>query len=444
MLAQRGENRCVFPHVHDEICVKWIVKGKTVWWPACVTHVEPIAGSSPACRGSIMYHKLGDYESEASSVIFTTSSREGRIVSTTEGETQASWVFVDEPHSSDDDEDDRKLSGSSSLPVRRGSMVSKGVRKGSSRPTSKTGRFVPSLFQPKNPTDMDDGDEVMGLSRKGNHSNRAPTGNISTDDRMDLDNRLRFLESQLNRDIHDKRPSSSSTLDSVITALRWALLRSLEKPLKAMNLPDLATHGLASYETKVTTQCDYYTFRDLAKALHNEHKCTSNEYARKRDSRSRIAFSPSYNTTQSGSSATDNMNIVFSCLADVTSFLRIRDDNDFETILSKEVITATSKLLRIVGTHCIVNDADTFSDRQTSTTSTTSINASSELTSVINLFIGTAPIHFIKDLPGEDGDSTAPMNNNSSFRTSIIHQECKHYSSHQLCYQTPWEIKDVK
>lgn len=93
----------------------------------------------------------------------------------------------------------------------------------------------------------------------------------------------------------------------------------------------------------VSSHGDYYTFRGLADVLSKKHQC--HHPARS----SRVAFSPSFNTTQTGFSASHNMNIMFSYLADLALFLLARDDNVFETIFFKEDVSGSSTLLRILG-----------------------------------------------------------------------------------------------
>ena len=132
---------------------------------------------------------------------------------------------------------------------------------------------------------------------------------------------------------------SAPTL-SVVVSLRWAFLKALEKPLRFVNYPGLAVNVLTSHSFSVSVQFDYYCFRDISASLTKEHP-----EARDEPMKSRVAFSPSFHTTKSGSSAVNNLNILFSSLADLTSFLRIRDDNDFESILSKEVLSDTSTVL---------------------------------------------------------------------------------------------------
>ena len=57
-------------------------------------------------------------------------------------------------------------------------------------------------------------------------------------------------------------PSSQSTsVSSVILFLRWALLKSIEKPLKRLNLPDLGKYGIGRTTIVVNTKCDHITFK---------------------------------------------------------------------------------------------------------------------------------------------------------------------------------------
>lgn len=163
-----------------------------------------------------------------------------------------------------------------------------------------------------------------------------------------------------------------------------------------MQFDGLAENGLAGNELLITSQCDYYTFREFEAVITNEHHCSED------GSRSKIAFSPSFTTTQAGSSASDNLNILFTCLADVTSFPLIGDDKDFESILSKEVVTEASTLLRMLGTFSIdnphdhddVDAGDEIRSGSASTNFTESIRASSHKSSMISLFVGSTSVNY--------------------------------------------------
>lgn len=147
-------------------------------------------------------------------------------------------------------------------------------------------------------------------------------------DKTGIEIRLQLLERQLQNVRSADASKFSTAACSVILSIRWAFLKCLEKPLRNINFSRLAEHGLASSELTVSAQCDYNTFRELASGLAREHGYSDNS------KRSRIAFSPSFHTIQAGSCTSDNMHILFTTLADLTSFFQIRDDNDFEAALS--------------------------------------------------------------------------------------------------------------
>lgn len=121
------------------------------------------------------------------------------------------------------------------------------------------------------------------------------------------------------------------------------MLRALEKRLKNLGFEKLSRNGVAASEIEISCHCDYNTFRELADVLSKEHRCHDSA------SNSRVAASPSFNATQTCSSASNNMIIVFSCLADLTRFLKVRDDDDFAAILFRGIVLTSSTLLRIFG-----------------------------------------------------------------------------------------------
>lgn len=271
----------------------------------------------------------------------------------------------------------------------------------------------------------------------------------------DIGIRLRIIEQQLrNGTGRTDQPLSPSAM-SVVVSLRWSLLRSLEKPLKVQQLSGLSTHGIARHDLSVSTFCDYFTFREIAALLAKEHGC-SNE----NQSRTRVAFSPPFPTTQSGSTASNNMSILFSCLSDLTTFLRVRDDVDFERILSKELMSQTSSILRILGTFSIAereadhqsvqnNAPDGSANFHPQSPGTESVSASSESCQTIRLFLGTSPIGPTDSLSSEPTLASSIDNTEEktppdiTFETTVFEQDCKHYCLSQKCFRSPWTAKNV-
>ena len=271
---------------------------------------------------------------------------------------------------------------------------------------------------------------------------------VQSAENNDLRLRIQLIERQL-QDVAPRSSSFSSPALSVIVSLRWALLRCLEKPLRLSQLPGLDEHGLVAQEVSVSVQCDYETFREIAAVLAKEHKCAFDS-----PSKSRVAFSPAFQTMQSGSSASNNLNILFSTLADLASFLGVRDDNDFELILSKEVVTDGNCLLRVLGTFNLENVGDEggkYRNYSTSTTSpTTTISSQSANSSsvsknnpVLRLFVGSCPVVYQPKPPAAHVNSTSNDDNNQMFHSTLFQQECRHFCAVQKCYRMPWTVKHI-
>ncbi len=436
-----NNNRPIFPSVSDEICVKWFVNGKFTWWPATVLSVQSSGPHARKCEGQVLYQKFEQYEPVVYSVVFSGSTAENRLVTSIdsvseESDEPASWVYSDEIIDVDEGSDieykqqDRSNnvtkenvkksvtsqqkfnahSSGNSIAIPRQKVnrlplkVSKPIHKKLSESNALnpiSDQAGPSSALPgrsssqKTHIDVQAGTSSVIRSEEDRKDDVNPTSSIlvpvssSPSDtkklgknHADLDVRLELIERQL-QSVNPKSSVSSvnSSTQSVLSALRWAFLRTLEKPLKHSQEPALSQHGLARQEISVCTHCDYYTFRDISSMLAAEHKFASDE-----PQRSRLAFSPAYQTIQSGSGAANDLNILFSCLSDLTSFLRIRDDNDFEAILTKEVVSNTLCLLRILGTF-VINKTDestatgngkSVSDVSTDSKSMTSVSLSSE------------------------------------------------------------------
>lgn len=495
----------LFPAAKEEIVVKWLLHDRFVWWPATVLSIEEQKSDRNHCVGVLLYHQYMEYSAERTSVLFSVSTPDssrlvrslclgGRISE------NASWAYA-YTLDSDDNRDENserqadserdeiievkknRLSvnrssvndGTDAIPsssanhTAHGSPITPNSRK--LRP-SVTTKKVTDHSSPRatinklrrrakrsartkqvekddesNKSSGDDGHHSSIAQRDETGEERAvsqPISNVGQS--SDFGIRLSLLERQLQDVTKEKSTGLSSTAQSVIVSLRWAFLRALEKPLKNFQLPGLSTDGFAFQEISITAQCDYFTFKELAATLAKEHNCSAAKMTK-----SRIAFSPCFSTTQSGSNAADNMNILFSCLADLATFLRIRDDNDFETILSKEVVTPAVTMLRIIGTFEIDdnddgNDGSNCNDGSTvltQTRSTESISASSDRSRTVRLFVGSSPVQFVVGGGSNTGNSSQHEVLASAFQTTVISQECRYFCSMQKCYRTQWKPLQV-
>ena len=104
----------------------------------------------------------------------------------------------------------------------------------------------------------------------------------------------------------------------------------------------------------VSAQCDIVTFREITRNLAGTHKCFQTSQRT-----GRIAFTPSFDIIQSGSCASDKLTVIFSSLSDLTAFLNIRDDKDYESMVVKETIGEDKSFLRLLGTFIIKKTSST-------------------------------------------------------------------------------------
>lgn len=473
--VQRNE-RPSFPAVSDVIKVKWVVDDRSIWWPATVLSIASASSRRRERSGKILYHKLGLYQSVENSVTFSFSGSNLRFVTSIgsgneQGDTQSSWIYFDEHVSDSEDscstetEASSRADSSGTGPVnRRGNgadryhqqpRIARTIQKRHSSGKSHNSIITTEGKEEVPPADDDpsgDSKQEATLDQPENNSgdNDAIGGNGSGPDvfgrsltpvfeETNFGLRLQLLEHKVQVANMTGNASVTSSTLSVIVSLRWALLRALERPLKNVQLPSLDHNGLAHQNLSVNVHCDYYSFREIASMLAQEHR-----FACEDPKKSRVAFSPGYNTIQSGSSAVNDLNIVFTCLGDLTSFLRIRDENDFESILTKEVVTENQNLLRILGTFTIseTDQANSIRDSSTGSSSTISVSVSSESVSAIRLFVGSSPVNFF---PAATSDATASTAQKKEFYQSIIfEQECKHFCLNQKCYRTPWKPQNIQ
>ncbi len=482
----QNENRPFFPSVGDEICVKWVWNERSVWWPATVTSIG--TSGIHTRTGELHYHKYKDYDRTQTSVLFSVSSGKQRFVRSTgpgcrNSSGASSWLYSDERSSDDENNSECDSAPRAPRPIRKPGMKSTvpDISGPSGRSTEPLGihdrsiqrsrtdrKFGSARFKNSSKPDtvshqlqQDDSNSTAIKTEDKLKSEQQidQTASIATvdgsankqmgvhDEKWDLELRLELLE----RRVHDFAPTNSSELSSstlsVIVSLRWALLKALEKPLRSVLHPSLDEYGVAPQHLSVTAQCDYRTFREIAAALAKEHRFSSVNSAK-----SRVAFSPAFHTTQSGSNACDNMNILFACLADLTTFLRIRDDNDFEAILSKELLSDRANILRILGTfsvsevdeHCGFKYKTDGPGAIGTSTSTDSVSASSESVSVLRLFVGSSPVDF-EERTGQDV-SISPSTRvfMDRFTSTILQQECRHFCPTQKCFQSEWTARNIE
>lgn len=443
----RHGNRPLFPSVGDDIVVKWVFGNRSIWWPANVVSVESKLSCDKQRVAEILYDKLDDYPPVQVRVHFSAPASHERLVTSSGSSEASSWLFSDEVATSDDGSTESDSDGDTS-PI---SNSTQRRRSGKRAPPSPSilERAEKRLSSGKGSSNVDHHGSSTHPDANGSNSLERSAireeKNISDSDRdsrryadnNDLALRLQLVERVLQGNSLAGNSPLSTSANSVVISLRWALLRSLEKPLKRMSLPDLSRHGFASHELSISCHCDYYTFREISAVLAKEHPFASNN-----PTNSRVAFSPAFHTTQSGSSASNDMNILFTNLADLTAFLRIRDDNDFEGILSKEVLSANSTLLRVLGT-CTIDDGQPQKTPGGTSRSTESVSASSEESvPVIRLFVGTSPLQY-EAATSNNANSPAVLTR-EVFHSCIFLQDCKHFCSTLKCYRSPWRSADVQ
>ena len=76
----------------------------------------------------------------------------------------------------------------------------------------------------------------------------------------------------------------------------------------------------------------------------------------------------------------------------------------------------------------------------TQTTATKSVSATSEKHSTIQLFVGSAPVNYENQT---SVGASERITEQSRYSSTILMQTCKHFSSVQKCYCTPWKVRNV-
>ena len=119
---------------------------------------------------------------------------------------------------------------------------------------------------------------------------------------------------------------------------------------------------------------------------------------------SRIGFHPDFSRNQSVSSGVDNLAISFTCLSYLMDVLGVRDENDYEKLISTEVVSDRGRMLQVLGTVDIKEDdvdsgLSDMNQRKCKASSASSFNVDRRRSmyenSTISISVGTAPLDSI-------------------------------------------------
>lgn len=238
----------------------------------------------------------------------------------------------------------------------------------------------------------------------------------------------------------------SAAATTILLRLKWSLLTRLEKPLSNLRLSDMHTHGMASHTITTRCDCDSAVFADICKLLARRHGLVSSTAHPSIQSPSRVRFFPDYHRTQSRSTGTDKLIVSFSTLVDVMDILGLRDEDDYERVLSKEKKSDNEHFLQTFGTiiHIPNNDEESMNPN-----STCSIITSSDVKPFLRLFIGSGPCKTISTSTedAENGETTpeTPSDNSAHpFNSLVLEQDCRHFSLQKQCYMTSWRSSRIK
>lgn len=166
----------------------------------------------------------------------------------------------------------------------------------------------------------------------------------------------------------------------------------------------------------------------------------------------KVAFPPFFSTTQSGFSILGNMNVMSFCLANLVSFLLVRDDNDFEAILSKEVVSSSSALLQILGYFVIEELKDTkFMDVKNEirtggagTGAAKKICATSSKPLTISVFAATSSVSY-RPVDGAQVNTQEIADcHNLNFSFTLMLQDRRYFCRSINCYKTSWVFEHIE
>ena len=270
---------------------------------------------------------------------------------------------------------------------------------------------------------------------------------------------------------HNPVPGTPTSLPhyavSVLVTLKWLLMKKLEKPLRTLPLPQLSERGVASLVLSVKSDCDYGTFKHIAASLQRQFCPELGRNTDQSPSSSRITFHPNFARTQCDSTGVDNLSVSFTCFADLMDALRVRDEDDFENLLSMEVGKQHDNLFQLIGTLVLPDAAivgaaqersGTYSvddeivdenelirttplhEQPLTVTSTTPATVTTN-PGTMSIYIGTSPLHGDNDTDIYNGLSVLSdiKSVDNPFHTLAFQQDCSHFCELQKCYKSQWK-----
>lgn len=236
----------------------------------------------------------------------------------------------------------------------------------------------------------------------------------------------------------------STTVQSVLQNLKWSLFKRFEKPLRVQAVPLLSVHGVASTVLSVKCDCDFHAFKSITRILAHRYSPSATIPTDSQATRlSRIAFHPNYSRTQSSSAGVDKLSVSFTCLSDIMDSLNVRDEDDYERILSTEVDSSRGKVLQIVGTLEVKPSAEadfncnvTYPDDTAHTASSNESHGTGDTSSnVISIYVGSSPFRLLRTL-----HPSSSTNKELALKCFVFQQTCANFNVEQQCYKTKWNI----
>lgn len=309
----------------------------------------------------------------------------------------------------------------------------------------------------------------------GSESNNADN-DVLTDSRdaTSLATNFQHLQSQL-QILHDRmgwlssqqqRPTSEYTMSAstqgILMSLKWSLLKKLEKPLKPIRCQQLAEIGVSSDTISVRVNCPAETFRDITAHLVHKFGLDNPQRHSSTPVRNKVAFWPSYNTILDGSTSANKYITVFNTLSELTDLIGIRNEEDYEFMLTKELISDNKTFLRVIGSMAVINSANAPLNRQatgahrTSSLQSTTVHSASP--PILRLHIGSITHEQVDDVNNDENnmtDTAIKIGSSSSsaaevrhsartdniINTVVFEQVCRHFDTDLGGFRSAWNSR---
>lgn len=313
------------PQTADDIVVLWNVDGDLVWWPAQVLAVKPAVfsgsnGSDVVGNGALRYAARLKHGMVDCCVVF----------------------LYDEDHGaqlrSEEDEDEELDAQEPCL--WKYPEVTSDVPGGDSK-------WMPP-DELRSSLKKSDPKEKRRRKDSNSHAVISSGMNNATDSEVQLHSayemlskRVTALEQNLSRN-EQETGSSKPHVQYMKISLRTKLLRKIQSTFKPKKVLNSGLEGILTDMIRVSCDCNMSWFSEI---------CSDLTLMSTENMTDKMTFIPSILSVIHPSRAAEELRVEFKMLSSVCRWLELRDDQDIESLLSRQAEDKKRRYLRLLGVH---------------------------------------------------------------------------------------------